>query len=125
MSPFSPCAKTARGAQSSGGGHFERSAELSTAPAAKAGRLQNARFATLRHETQTAADIPLAYFCFPISSQAPPFASRRRLWPPRPASNVPSRHAMMLKLPCVRGSGGSSTWASCEAAAQSLERNEQ
>ena len=42
MSPFSPCAKTARGAQSSGGGHFERSAELSTAPAAKAGLLQNA-----------------------------------------------------------------------------------
>ena len=53
------------------------------------------------------------------------FASRRRLRPPRPASNVPSRHAMMLKLPCVRGSGGSSTWSSCEAAAQSLERNEQ
>ena len=76
-------------------------------------------------KTSATRGVTLGYQSFAISSQAPPFASRRRLRPPRPASNVPSRHAMMLKLPCVRGSGGSSTWASCEAAAQSLERNEQ
>ncbi len=76
-------------------------------------------------ECVPSSDLYLACLSFAISSQAPPFASRCRLRPPRPASNVPSRHAMMLKLPCVRGSGGSSTWSSCEAAAQSLERNEQ